>query len=327
MTEEEFFEKAKEVHGDKYDYSKTVFTRGYKKVTITCPTHGDFEQLAKDHLKGAGCRQCAMERVWKENKKQHRTKRKITTEEFIERAKEIHGDKYDYSEVVYHNMNAPLTVICPIHGKFYTNGLRHIHRKHGCPACNGGVPINHDEFLRRATEKWGDVYDFSESEYIRSDEKIKVICHKKNKDGKEHGPFWAKPNSILSKHGCPKCRNSHLEEKVLEILERNNIKNIKEKTFEDLKSSKDVCLRLDFYLPDHNAAIECQGIQHLVPSSFVNMGWNAAYHRFIIQICNDKRKRDYCKKHGIRLFAIKYWEDTEIVMNDIIKQLKNECTN
>lgn len=119
----QFIEKAKSVHGDKYDYSKVIYKNSYTKINITCPKHGDFEQEPGNHLFGSGCRLCFLKN------------KNLTTEQFIEKAKVIHKDKYDYSKVKYINSKTKVTIICPEHGDFYQKANGHLNG-HGCPKCN-----------------------------------------------------------------------------------------------------------------------------------------------------------------------------------------------
>ena len=105
MTTEEFILKAKKVHGDKYDYSQVNYVKTTIPVTIICPIHGPFTQRPVNHLRGKGCKYCG-------NAVKH------TTEEFIEAARKVHGDKYDYSQVEYVNNKTKVKIICPIHGLF-----------------------------------------------------------------------------------------------------------------------------------------------------------------------------------------------------------------
>ena len=106
MTKEDFISKAISVHGDKYDYSKVDYVDCFTEVTIICPVHGEFQQSPHIHLQGAGCKKCS------------NYNNRYTTETFIEAAREIHGDKYDYSKVEYINSTTEVTIICPIHGEF-----------------------------------------------------------------------------------------------------------------------------------------------------------------------------------------------------------------
>lgn len=121
MSKDEFVRKAKQVHGDKYDYSDTVYEKSTKKVEIRCPEHGIFSQVAASHLSGAGCPKC-----------NHGVK--YTKETFIERAKEVHGDYYDYSKVVYSGAKTPVEIICPRHGSFLQTPDAH-NRGCGCSLC------------------------------------------------------------------------------------------------------------------------------------------------------------------------------------------------
>ena len=87
LTREEFIKKAKEIHGNKYDYSKAEYVDTHTKVSIICPIHGEFLQSPHENYKGNGCKKCLAE------------KRKLSHKEFVEKAEKIHGKKYDYSKV------------------------------------------------------------------------------------------------------------------------------------------------------------------------------------------------------------------------------------
>jgi len=89
----EFIEKSIKIHNDKYDYSKVNYINSKTKVLIVCKKHGDFEQNPYNHIYGMGCPICGKE-------KSHNTQR-YDTNIFIEKAKEIHNDTYDYSKVNY----------------------------------------------------------------------------------------------------------------------------------------------------------------------------------------------------------------------------------
>ena len=119
---EEFIDKAKEKHGNRYTYNKVEYVNNYTPIIITCPEHGDFPQKPYKHLQGQGCPWCAG------NKKK-------TTEEFIEEARAVHGDRYDYSLVKYVNNITPVDIVCRIHGAFPQ--APHAHKSgQGCPKCN-----------------------------------------------------------------------------------------------------------------------------------------------------------------------------------------------
>jgi len=123
LTFKEFINKAKQIHGNKYDYSLVDYKNNKTKIKIICPKHGIFEQIPNAHLNGQGCIICS-------------GRFNYTTKEFIEKAKVVHGDKYDYSLVDYKNNYTKVKIICPKHGIFEQSFKQHISLKHGCPICN-----------------------------------------------------------------------------------------------------------------------------------------------------------------------------------------------
>lgn len=127
LTTEEFIQRAKKIHGDKYDYTNTVYTGYHDQCVIFCTTHGDFPQEASNHLKGCGCPFCG----------KAKTSKKITREEFIERAIEIYGDKYNYKEIFedYFSSKSKQIILCKEHGAFFKTPDKFLNAKQGCPKC------------------------------------------------------------------------------------------------------------------------------------------------------------------------------------------------
>lgn len=134
----------------------------------------------------------------------------LTQEEFIRRAKGIHGDKYDYSKVEYVNSETKVTLICPVHGEFLVRPSDHIHSKIGCVKCSGRYRNTKSEFIEKARKIYGDKYDYSNVEYVNSKTKVCIICHEKSVLGEEHGEFWQRPNDHLSGYSCPKCGKNYV---------------------------------------------------------------------------------------------------------------------
>ena len=194
MSTEEFISKAKKIHGDKYDYSKVEYINNRTKVCIVCHKHGEFWQTPNTHLDGSGCKQCFSE-------KRGESKR-LTYEIFLERAKEIYGNKYDYSKVKYINVMTPVCIICPKHGEFWQTPNSHINNKHQCPKCSHrSFRKTTQEFIKEAKEVHGDKYDYSKTVYLNQYEPVCIICP-------EHGEFWQTPKVHLkSIYGCPLCSN------------------------------------------------------------------------------------------------------------------------
>lgn len=128
--------------------------------------------------------------------------KKLTTEEFIKKAKIIHGDKYDYSKVEYVNSMVKVCIICPIHGEFFVKPNDHIHKKCGCVKCSGRYLSSKEAFVEKARLIYGDKYDYSKVNYINNKTKVCIICP-------IHGEFWQRPNDHLSGYSCNRCANNY----------------------------------------------------------------------------------------------------------------------
>lgn len=126
------------------------------------------------------------------------TKRKTTTE-FIEEARKVHGDKYDYSKVEYKNNKTKVCIICPEHGEFWQIPLNHIRQKQGCPTCGLHNFVDTDIFINKVRSVHGDKYDYSKTTYVNYETKVILTCP-------IHGDFTQKPSSLLKGYGCPKCK-------------------------------------------------------------------------------------------------------------------------
>lgn len=220
-TKEQFIKEARAVHGNKYDYSKVEYVNGTTKVCIICPEHGEFFQTPKQHIRGEGCPKCGYikgKEKRKEKKVNHRKSRVRrehcfnthhiprnikTTEDFINQARKIHGDKYDYSKVEYSGKKCFVTIICPEHGEFVQRADYHLQGK-GCIKCGHIVSkrkqaYTTDEFIEILRKKFGDKYDYSKIDYINKKTKITLTCP-------IHGDFEKTPSSLLRYDcACPMC--------------------------------------------------------------------------------------------------------------------------
>ena len=293
-----FIELARKIHGNKYDYSKTVYKGMLTKICVTCPTHGDFLVLPNNHLHGDICRKC-----YEENRRKNINR-------FIEEARKIHGDKYDYSKVDYVNALTKVCIICPEHGEFWQTPANHLSSK-GCRKCHGRYYMNTDEFINEAKKVHGDKYDYSKVEYNGMFNNVCIICP-------IHGEFWQKPIKHLNKQGCPICKESHLENEIRNLLIRNGIKFEQEKKFDWLVS--DGNLRLDFYIPDKKIAIECQGIQHFIPIEYFG-----GIDMFEKQKKMDELKKQLCEKHNIKvLYYTNILEYKTLTKKELIGMIKSQ---
>jgi len=192
-TQEQFIKESIEVHSKKYDYSKVEYINNKVKVTIICPTHGEFKQSPTHHLKGQGCKSCSVIET--------HNKQRLTNTNFIKKAKKVHGNKYDYSLTEHVRLGDKVTIICPIHGEFEQTSGNHLSGK-GCKYCGGTSKMDTKLFIEKAKKVHGDKFDYSKVIYFDSRTKVVITCP-------IHGDFEQTPNNHLSKsNGCYKCLNT-----------------------------------------------------------------------------------------------------------------------
>lgn len=245
-------------------------------------------------------------------------KRDDAQERFIELAKELHGDVYDYSKVKYINNKTPVVIICPNHPEpevFAQQPCDHNRRKEprGCPYCaNTSRSLTQlkrqDIYIKQCEDVHGKgTYDYSKTVYMGARKKVIITCPKHG-----HGDFEQLAFSHLQGHGCPKCLQSKLEKTIHNELPHL----IQQKTFEWLINKS--TMRLDFYDEKTKTAIECQGIQHFKPvKSF------GGIPDFKKTIERDKLKYELCEKHGVKVI---YFFPSDFLQYDTMNFYGNkEC--
>ncbi|MCK9416597.1 hypothetical protein M0Q97_08080 [Candidatus Dojkabacteria bacterium] len=185
-----FIRKANKKHDNKYDYSKSIYLSNKEKLIIICPIHGEFLQTPQAHLTGSGCPKCGRIRSDKN--------------EFIEKANQIHKNKYDYSESIYSNNTTRIIIKCLEHGEFLQTPQAHL-KGQGCPKC--GILKNQKsntkdnlEFIEEANKVHKRKYDYSKTNYMFAKEKVTITCP-------IHGDFEQRACNHLNGSGCPKCSN------------------------------------------------------------------------------------------------------------------------
>lgn len=236
--------------------------------------------------------------------------KKITTEEFIQRAKSIHGDKYDYDESVYVGAKIKIKVICKRHGMFVQRPDAHLNGSL-CPICGElnrrqNKRYDNNMFIEKAEEKHGNLYDYSGVDYQHSQSLVKIIC-------RVHGVFKQIPNNHLNGKGCPKCKTSKGEIAIENCLIKNNIKHKMQYAFNDCKYKQP--LPFDFYLPEYNMCIEYDGQQHY--ESVIHWGGD---DKLKYTKENDGIKNDFCVENNIKLIRIPYWDfdNIEVILDDVL---------
>lgn len=245
MSTDEWIERAIAVHGSKYDYSETVYSGQSNKVKIWCKEHKEFfDQPAGGHLSGKGCQKCGINAS--------RQSKVDTADEFIAKAKLVHGNWYSYAEVVYVNAHIKVQIICPTHGSFEQKPNNHLNGK-GCFSCGRQKTTQKqsytlEEFIGAAIAIHGDKYDYSKVEYVNNKTDVLIICKVHEQE------FWQRPSHHLDNHGCPRCfhTSSRVENQWLDSIGKNLDR-------QKIIRAAGRSLKVDGYDPETNTAYEFWG--------------------------------------------------------------------
>jgi Zn finger protein HypA/HybF involved in hydrogenase expression len=259
---------------------------------------------ASGGISGIKCNKCGL--VFKQRTKNGcpSCTRSLGLDGFIIRAKQLHGNKYDYSETQYDGIRTPLKINCVKCSKYFWQKPTEHLAGHGCPFCaNNCKRLTLQRFLERAEEIHKGQYDYSSVDYQNNADKVSIKCLNCNTI------FLQPPRDHLRNHGCPYCRSSKAEQEVERFLIASKIKYEKQKTFKDCKYIRN--LKFDFYLPELNVLIEVDGPQHFGPVEWYKATLEEAKKFFELQQFKDSIKSEYCKHNQIKLFRIPTWEVTE----------------
>lgn len=227
LTQEEFLQRCKSVHGDKYDYSEAIYNGKDKKVTIICKLHGNFLQTPHNHI--VGCQNCPTC-----GNITNKLVRQTPIEVLLSKFKQIHEEIYDYSKIEYKGTHEKIVIICNIHGEFMQTPHDHLEGR-GCIQC--GIMKSSSTRTRTTelvveefTKIHGNRYDYSYINYTVG-EKCNIVC-------KLHGVFLQQANAHIKGQGCPTCgrldaRNSTMLSEN-EIIQRFQIVHDNKYTYPDL---------------------------------------------------------------------------------------------
>lgn len=194
MENIEFINKAKKIHGNRYDYSLVDYKSAKTKVKIICKKHGIFEQTPTNHLSKRGCPECG--------KEERSNKKRLEKVKFDEKIQFYFGDKYEYSFSDYKNNHTKMKFICKEHGEFWQSPIHLLEGQTGCLKCSKekfriSRSFTNEQFIEKAKEKFPE-YDYSITKYISSQSRVKYIC-------KKHGINEIIASSLLNGFGCKKC--------------------------------------------------------------------------------------------------------------------------
>jgi len=163
LSEEEIYERVYEVHGDKYEYDFSNYQNMTSKINIKCSVHGWFKQDLANHLSGTNCPECSFGAL------------RVPIEEIMRRAKHIHGEKYDYSQVDFSAFREKVKIICPKHGVFMQSLYVHTNAKAGCPSC--AITVSNFEFwVKSVVEKASNL--FATKHIMKNRKHIDVLVDK-----------------------------------------------------------------------------------------------------------------------------------------------------
>lgn len=357
LTNEEYIEKCKSVHGNFYDYSETVYTTAKKKVKIKCPVHGYFYQEAFKHKSGNGCNKCGNRKISDTLKKDYQY--------YLDIFENVHKGFYEYPKNITVNSNKDtITITCPKHGEFeqvisnhasgrgcnkcgienkvskntkdtqwlldnlherfskedydlskinYVNARtkvqikcnKHEHwfeslpanliKGHGCIKCgwdstNDFKKDDVESFTRKARKRHGDYYSYSD-EYISSSKNITITCPK-------HRDFQQTPNSHLCGAGCPRCANnkSKGEQEIFDFLSNHTKLSSRNRNLIEP-------YELDIYCKERRLAIEYNGL-YWHSDQFVNDDYHLS-------------KTERCKEENINVIHV--FEDEWLNKKNIVK--------
>ena len=346
---DKYIEEVRKVYGDKYTVLNFEDTR--KDVEVLCKKHGIFKKNAKSFKDGHKCPECRKEELEtlkektkikndeiksKIEKEKQERKEKIKRGEikpvgngsemnlyykfnYIKEAKAVFGDRFDYSKTVYEKKEKKVIINCKRHGDFKILPLVHLMGQK-CKRCASEEAaqknkqcqaISKEEAITKFKKAHGNEYDYSQVEYVNKNTKVKIIC-------REHGEFWQKPRIHWAGSRCPICAKtvSKHELIVLNWAKENNVNIERRMVYPDLKDI--LPLSYDFYLPEYNLLIECNGRQHYEPVQFNGKTIEEAKEDFEIQKRHDKLKEEYARNNKINLLIISYKEidDTEKILNE-----------
>ena len=287
LTTEEWMKRAKAVHGDRYDYSGSVYDGCHNDIKIKCKKHGLFLQTPNNHGRRQGCPKCS---GYKNTK--------YTTEEWTRKMSGVHEGKYSYDKALYIDSKTKVLIKCGSHGYFWQAPLNH-GQGQGCSKCSNKHRHTTEEWVSKMIETHGNVYNYDKVKYINKKNKVIIGCA-------IHGDFQQTPDNHGQGQGCPKCRPSKGEKKIRSFL-GGDFEYCEQATIEGLRDR--LPLRFDFEIKINKQSfyIEFQGKQHYESIDFFGGEDQLKDQRF-----KDQLKRDFCQLNDIPFLEIRYddegWE-------------------
>ena len=297
-----------------YNFDKTKYVNARTKLTYFCNICNSEKEQLPGPLRRNGCPDCS--------RKSGTFKQTYTLSQFIEKAKNVHGNDtynydavkytYNYDAVKYTNISTKIKIKCNGCGNvLLQTPSTHLSGK-GCYDCKVLKPMPIEEFIERSEKVHGKGkynYTLVHEKYKNNRSLVDIKCN-------VCGNISTKSvNSHLTGHGCKYCNNSRGEETIAKVLKENNIQFEREKKIDGCKHKR--LLKFDFYLNDFNACIEFDGRQHFEVVEY--FGEQTLLENQI----RDGIKNKFCLNNNIPLLRIKYdVKDIETLVLDFINQFK-----
>ncbi|GMM54199.1 hypothetical protein DAKH74_008150 [Maudiozyma humilis] len=296
-TNESFIAKIMDIFGEDYKYDQVEYTSSHGNVKMTCKVHGSFTQAARHLLNKKGCSKCASFQRWSSK----------GTDKF--------GGKYKYNILSFKTTNHDTIIKCEDHGFFTQNASEHTRAKMKtpCPVCNANSRLTTvEQFIRKARLRHGDTYGYDAvvlgPDNIRS--LVRIFCRNCNLH------FEQVANNHLAGNGCPVCCESFGERAVRVVLDSTEEEYVAQKRFDGLEDRG--ALRIDFFLPRLNLAIEFDGEQHFHPVE--RFGGES---RFRAQQRKDGLKTDFCRSKRINFLRLKNVTTVQQEVAMMIRLIRN----
>lgn len=236
---------------------------------------------------------------------------KLTQQDFVLRAKQVHGNYYDYSQSFYIDYHTKVNIICPKHGTFSQEPSAHLSGQK-CKLCAYGLLSQSNQkkklqVIQDFIKVHGNRFDYSQINYTNNKTKVQIFC-------KDHGNFWQTPNCHLNGQGCPKCNSSKGEKEIGLWLKEHNIDFIPQYKFKNCRDKRS--LPFDFYLSKLNTCIEYDGELHF--STLRIKDKERAKRKLQQTIAHDKIKNIFCERNHINLIRISYKDNTQNILLSIL---------
>jgi hypothetical protein len=175
-----FLEKtSKKPNFENYDFSLVNFKNKKEWVTVICKKHGEYKTKPRyiDNSAFFGCSQCKCE------------SRTFTTDTFIEKAKQIHAERYLYDRVEYKDSHTEVTLICKTHGDYICKPYVHLAGGGFCPSCTNNGVSSYEREIKLFLQQNGISIESSFRGFDGLKE-IDLICHNKKIGIEVNGLYW-----------------------------------------------------------------------------------------------------------------------------------------